>query len=619
MSEEDHGFLPRKGSRPNGRDDHIDRSLTCAVVPESRASITPLALDPSREAIRFSRWHQGRKLFLDGLWRLCITILLCGGFAGILLIYQSYKIFGDNKRHLLNAATTGLSISLGLNFFGALKRYAQSMRWTSLSWRYHTLEEVELILGSDSQWNILRLLWVGRTKLCKLICVLWILTNIGAQILVAVIGLTYSATWNLDDIGVIHHANVSIVDLSEISYPGGPKGLTDAEQRGNAQAYGIQSEAFDVVPEDGSDVDGFASWQYTFMDMNPVEGSFRASKDGGNAFRISDRSISTSATCEALTVVPGSTLGNTVIDLTNGTDTSDFDVFETSPGSVTYVAQLSPTCGDRCIYIYAYQASNGGDSSIPKSSFFACATEITQVSPLPKAAYALPDETALWVAGSIGFSGVNRTDEMYDYQLYALSTPWSPDIPLDVNSVANLISQFSIGVIAAMDDAGPRINVTNGNDPVLESELDVEWEFAAPLLGALPVIQLIFLTVVVFIANRAVVHADGTVRMARLVLPALVPIDQQAAQRDSTARSSPNPELMGKRDPVVRPRVHSRFHVNGRLVEKLRTEGTDERLFVYSWVEDEASQERVLTFIEKGGGDGIQDVRKPFEEGYYYR
>ena len=81
---------------------------------------------------------------------------------------------------------------------------------------------------------------------------------------------------------------------------------------------------------------------------------------------------------------------------------------------------------------------------------------------------------------------------------------------------------FSMGAVAAMDWSGPRANVTNWT-PVPAQKLDVDWRWAASLLGVVPVVQGVLLGCIILWAGAGVVIKDtGYLSMTRLLGPVVL-------------------------------------------------------------------------------------------------
>jgi hypothetical protein len=84
--------------------------------------------------------------------------------------------------------------------------------------------------------------------------------------------------------------------------------------------------------------------------------------------------------------------------------------------------------------------------------------------------------------------------------------------------MAKLISKFAIGVIAGMDDHGPRMNIT-GLQPYTALILAVKWKYAVAILSVIPFIQFIVLLIVIAFANKLIIKDDTHLSMALLLRP----------------------------------------------------------------------------------------------------
>ena len=147
----------------------------------------------------FDYRRQRRRLFINGVFQWAITAAICLGLVGVLYSYSNLKTLTQNQKHIFNALVTGLSIALGLNLASSLSGYAQMMRWRLLAAKYRNLQDFELIMNSDSQMKVFRLLWAGRTRgrwwipnKTQLLCFTWLFINTALQVFTALLGLTYS-------------------------------------------------------------------------------------------------------------------------------------------------------------------------------------------------------------------------------------------------------------------------------------------------------------------------------------------------------------------------------------------------------------------------------------------
>lgn len=252
----------------------------------------------------FDYRRQRRRLFVNSAFQWGITASICVALVAVLWRYSHFTLLSQTQKHAFNALVTGLSILLGLNLASSLSGYAQMMRWRLLAAKYRNLQDFELIMNSDSQMKVVRLVWAGRTQgrwwipnKTQILAITWLLINVALQVFTALLGLTYSvdtsSEWFHNQLG-----NVSTVDLSYVHNVGFTN--TDFnDQAGAANAYGITGQNYgfsvDVAPEDQTD----SSWYYT----NTAQDTFWYRFGNQNPFdateiEITDRTVATTATCE---------------------------------------------------------------------------------------------------------------------------------------------------------------------------------------------------------------------------------------------------------------------------------------------------------------------------------
>jgi hypothetical protein len=168
-------------------------------------------------AKRYDHRESRKFLLRTGAYRFFMTL----GFSFLIGIslkaYEGFKnpmVMNKSQVRVFNALMLGLSLGLGLNLASSLKKYAVILRWYLLTRRYVSLEVFDLILGLETLTKVGKLLVIslpgigprgplrflrkfpwfreGRddgTRFTWLACSLWILLNVGAQILVAALSL----------------------------------------------------------------------------------------------------------------------------------------------------------------------------------------------------------------------------------------------------------------------------------------------------------------------------------------------------------------------------------------------------------------------------------------------
>ena len=164
--------------------------------------------------------HESRKFVAKtGFARFFVTVLFCVLIGFSLKAYEGFshpRILSQVENRFFNALMLGLSLGLGLNLASSLKRYAVILRWSILTKRYISLEVFDLILGVETLTKCGKLMIISLPGLRKIkflsklpwfrearddgtrftwiACAIWLIINIGAQVLVA----TLSLFWPVD-------------------------------------------------------------------------------------------------------------------------------------------------------------------------------------------------------------------------------------------------------------------------------------------------------------------------------------------------------------------------------------------------------------------------------------
>jgi hypothetical protein len=478
---------------------------------------------------------QRRRLFTNSAFQWLMTVFLCGALAGTLRSFQYYFAsgMGQTQKHAFNGLITGLSIALGINLASSLRGYAQMMRWRFLASAYRHVQEFELVMQCESQMKVLRLFWTARTRgrmlvpnKTQILCFTWIVINILLQVLVALLGLTYSidtsSIWMSTQWG-----NVSVCDLSLIRNSNNDTITDYYTQLSAANNYGIAGQDYDVDVDVANDAldqtysnaiytdDAYNYMEYRFDDLNP---------DDEDLNIITWRTITATATCEPFKVVAGATLNSTNSTYVekNG-DLVNVWIQPVTPGFTTWMSNTQSHCGPRCTEVWALQAADG--VTVLDSTLFKCNNTVAPVIddsgdyPVNAAApLQMPDEQAKIIAGAIGWSGFYYDFTPFEFVRYSQATIWSPSSDLNATSVAAYLMEFSMFAVAAMDDHGPRINVM-GYSPVPAQVVDVEWEWAVIILAVIPAIQMIALAAIIAWANKAIIKDNSFLSTARLLRP----------------------------------------------------------------------------------------------------
>ena len=233
----------------------------------------------------------------------------------------------------------------------------------------------------------------------------------------------------------------------------------------------------------------------------------------------------------------GEPLPGTIAKYSDGISDLTLYVREWAYGATTYIADNTKICGPRCTRVYAYQAAlnqpNANEQAgVDKNTIFDCNNTISDVTNATGQIrnYVLGDDSARWVAGAIGWTGYVDpigTDvyEHLEYQLYSNDSYWSPALDLNANgkySAASLISQFSMSAVAAMDNNGLTVNITDGWQPQNTLMVTVEWGNLASLLAAIVGVHFVTLLIVIIWANKAIIKDDSYLAISKLLAPTVM-------------------------------------------------------------------------------------------------
>lgn len=497
---------------------------------------------------------------------LCLCLKSWEGFHGpVALSKYDVRIF--------NALTIALSICLGLNLLASLKRYAVFLRWAILTRYWVPVEVFDLILGIDELTNVTKLFvlstpaleykWLlGRSRPWRnphsgykrrfgAVCFIWLLINIGSQVLVA----SLSLFWPMEPYKcpLTKYGSVAVADLSK--WDEAENGAQVHSSREAAWRFGLEAQSwsnFSITekPPELSQLPGTpiykgdGNFEYRFYYRNPE----RLYSD----YLQSNRSIKAEATCKEYEIrnivsfgiadpkFPKSTYA--IANLPNGEITNVSIPFHGS-GMVTWQSFIDNTCGARCTQLIVFQGKgkNGSEEAkiIDRDSLWACESTVKNISTSGVGAShpgISTTDTAIYgtntfaklAAGAIGWTGISEggwTDRQW--RLYTQDPPWSPKRVLSTHEVEEMIMRFSIGAIAAFDDHGTRHNITINNKTCDEKSqaLKVTWKYIWIILGAIGVIQFSALCYLLIRANRSIVRDSSYFSVAMLLRPILEVID----------------------------------------------------------------------------------------------
>ena len=526
--------------------------------------------DPGRPYARYYSFRRTRdKLIVRHSYQWIFTLILLGLIVLTLWRYEQYQTITQTTKHIFNSIITGLSIALGINIASALKSYAEMMRWRFLTMSWMSLREFDLILHCGSLHKVVQLLWDVAVKQPGFpnarglriwgIAWGWIVLNLLAQVLVAMIGLTYSLDVSAYD--SFQPGLVSIVNLSTIhdhwSIGSGAE-VTPMIQMYAAHAYGIQGQDNNLGTLGTSDEETYGCYGtlwtdedrsfagYKFVDINPdVTGGAV-----GQANTCSNRDVVVIASCNHYVV---SNLGGSPADGHTAyyKDSEDKEqqlyVREATPGGTTWMGDTdrSACLGmfdladySRSAKIMGFQMAQQSNPNEPNeilavqdNHVFECCNYVSVVSNLTGSdkRLGLAAEQAFYISGAIGWTGFAipgvsggsmNPDEQY--VVYPYGAEWAFDTDAYAGNAAAIVQQYSAAAIAQLDISGKRANITSERQPNRSSCLTVEWHWTIPLLGCIFLVQCLSMLVVILWANKALIIDDSFLSISKLLAPTVV-------------------------------------------------------------------------------------------------
>jgi hypothetical protein len=450
---------------------------------------------------RYSFRRARSQILIPGLAQLLITCILIAGLVGTFDGYAKQQTLDTSQRHIYNFLMTGLIIALTINLTSSMRSYVQVLRWRILAASSFSLAELDLALDCASQTKTLKLLllytWRER-KLTRVqvLCVAWILLNLGSAIVTGLLGLTQE----FDPVTALVRQTgpVWVADLSSISSI--DSGSQYATQQYAVNAYGVQAGQDYIIhlandaltatyPGKEGDLicplystfvsnciyanatDDFAAYRLNTINVEEYQNT------GAILHNKSDFSVNSTAVCFAYTVLNDLQMQETYFNYTdNEGHPQQLYVPTWSPGCVTYISDSNSSCGPRCTRVLALQAKQLPDN---KTS-----------------------NTVLNITSSTIFDCYNTVSEIHN-----LTSGETAKIPFN-DTQAKLVA----GAIGWTGFVYPILNT---------SRLNILWKYAIPVLVIIPAVQFMFLIAVTLWANNAVIRSDSVLSTARLLMPLL--------------------------------------------------------------------------------------------------
>lgn len=516
------------------------------IKKNSRHVSEPHVTDHRLEARLFSKFDPNKqtlKIFQSQIPRLVLTLVLLVGYVVTLLTCQAKQPVDRGYKRVFEAVSTGLILGLGLNFFEAFKDLARVARWRILSSRFVGLRKVVLVLGAESLLKVFRLMTLSAPKSLEFrVSIIWLLVNLGAQVLVAILPFFASLKSGYDSTGVtISQGSVAVPKLDCFYRSNVTQCEGDIQRRLDpaiAHVYG-EGRSFD---------DERCRYQSTDqIHRAPQTCRYLARADRREfAVRYADSNPADMINAypyygaqRFITVAATGCNGNLTNDpsLADGHDGPKSELvwpYQNSTGfyslsiprsilarsSTTYIwngtapppLATEYTCGPRCVVLFALRdMERGPDHEI---TIFQCRIMISLMSNVKHPAHVLSDSIARTAAASVALSGRWRLGfvggpplDWRQFQLYQDGAAWATTLDDSPDDVGARMAEFAASTLTTMAQQNPSTNVT-GSLPILGYQTDVEWKSTIGLTVSVAAAHLFMMTLTILLARPIIVVSD---------------------------------------------------------------------------------------------------------------
>lgn len=460
-------------------------------------------------------------------------------FALIIVLYQAKQTMNHYDKRIFDGVSTAVILCLGFRLLAVLKDLAKIARWRILSNRSFEAHEVVFIFNADSLMKTFRMMTQSSLNPSRfLICLVWMLVNIGAPISLAVLPLFVLLKSGYNSSGItVSQGYVAVPrldcfyrhDMAECEENHYPGDATIAHTYGKRRTFGdldCDYQSFDDIYKGPQTCLYFIrndrrEFTVRYADSNPT--------DLINAYPYygAKRIITIAATnCNG-------TFNVTDHDTVASSDGIDSDFawpFENSTGtyplsiprsilaaySTTYVwndtelppSSTSEACGPRCVVLYALRDMHRGPKH--EISIFQCHVTISPMANVKDPAHVLSDSMARTAAASIALSGRWRPDgsRFRNFQLYQASAEWAARLDDSPEDIGSLMAEFAASVLATMAQENPP-TIVPGSLPTLGYQIDVEWTNTIALIASLAVAYLLIILLMVWLARPVIVMDES--------------------------------------------------------------------------------------------------------------
>lgn len=363
--------------------------------------------------------------------------------VALVLGYKAKGVLTSAQKSSYNLLATALILILGLSFFEAFKELARTMR--VYIDRYFNLQrsETELVRGFDSLMKVGRLAILTPKWSLRVFCVFWLLINLGAQMLSALINLGLTIEDGHDHECTYHRSGKALISKVDCFYHNGGCSRP-VPTLALAHTYGEMSLAYnrgaydDVLTLVKTKQD-FKVWRRRGKPEHAHRFSEYNQNDTQRAYPFFTDRVITSASGKCIEYDQDHKTEPAMLGDQNAKkftyrnetfhDTIIIPASAMGKNGTTYIYRGSNvpalansprvTCGDRCMFVWVYK--NPGKAGGPK--FYQCPITVSTVSNTKHKEHDVPDAVARVAAVSIALAGQRQASvgnpQFYQYRFYA--------------------------------------------------------------------------------------------------------------------------------------------------------------------------------------------------------
>ncbi|KAF8543372.1 hypothetical protein BDD12DRAFT_821043 [Trichophaea hybrida] len=489
---------------------------------------------------------QFRKLAQRLIARWLLNVILCGLLVVLFKFYENDGILSQFEKRIFNGLYLGISLFIAINMVTSLKSMADMMKWSILAGGKWTAKEINLILDISSYQRAVQLLGLWKRKPFRVLAILnWICLGIGAQVGVAILGLTFNLESDDGILTILGPVNATLLD-HYYADNGGGGAPTESQEDYMAHLYGDMIYAYlTSVPTGDEPISSIGGGNGIIDDASinlADRDSFRRTNHSGWVYNYSDwsymagqlsprslrtnRTVIVKANCTRNAIIGGKAGVQkpfVIIDM-NGTNQTVDWLDRLGEQGTTYVT--NGTCGPRCAKIQVFKfipnhiAQDVG-SQDKQGDHFDCTVGVSSVQNAWLDEHILPDNIARRAASAIGLSGFTtpaRDGFSFQSFLYNSATTWGRDVSHSPELMGTIIGLFTAGSLANMDRHNPKKQVL-GHVLRAGVRLLIVWPYVWITLSIIMGGHAVLALIVCFRANKVFCKQDSPLSTARLLRP----------------------------------------------------------------------------------------------------